>query len=571
VVAVGASAGGLDAFRALLVGLPRTTGMAFVLVQHLDPTHPSMMVELLSRHTSMAVIEAREGMRLEADHVYIIPPGQYLAMQNGALRLTRPRERQGVRMSFDFLLQSAAETLGERVVCIILSGTGADGSVGAKAVKTKGGLVIAQEPTEAEYDGMPRGAIATGAVDMVLRLAEIPEALARYGGHPYLRIGTTGATSPVVDGLAQIIDLLRKKTSYDFTLYKEGTLMRRIERRMAMAGLEDSDRYLELLTRDQVELQRLSNDLFINVTCFLRDAKAFDLLAEKIVPEYVRAHPPDRPIRIWVAGCSTGEEAYSIAMLFLESIATAQRTLKLQIFASDIDAEAVAFAREGLYPKAIGADVSPARLSRFFEPEDQGYRVSRDLRAMVVFSVHNLLTDAPFSRLDVISCRNLLIYLRPEVQQKVLALFHFALREGGILFLGPSETVSSASDHFDPISNKQRIYKHIGRSRPGEVELPLGRGEVARSLWLRPTRPAAGQRVNLGDLAQRVLLDTYAPASVLVNSTHQAVHFFGQTDPYLKVPAGPASLDVLVSTITLSDGSLIAAFDGLPASASRVL
>ena len=546
--AIGASAGGLEAFRSLLAALPAGSGMAFILVQHLDPTHASMMVELLSAHTAMKVLEAREDMRLEPDRVYIIPPGHYLAVSNGALQLSRPRERQGVRMPFDFLLQSLAKEIGARAVCIILSGTGTDGSTGARAIKEVGGLVIAQDPEEADYDGMPRSAIVTGAVDLVLPLAKVPEALAKYGGHRYAGTGKSGAALPMGDGLTKIIDLLRKKTSHDFALYKEGTLGRRIERRMAMAGTEDSDHYFELLTKDEAELQRLADDLLINVTRFFRDATAFELLAEKIVPEFVRTQPPDRPIRIWVAGCSTGEEAYSIAMLFLEAIAAmAQRNTKVQIFATDVDEDAVAFAREGLYPPPIEVDVSPARLARFFEKEDHGYRVSHELRAAVVFSVHDLVADAPFSRLDLISCRNLLIYLRHEVQQKVLSLFHFALREGGILFLGPSETVDDASDHFEPIIKKQRVFRHIGRSRPGEVELPLGRGEIARSLWLRSARPAATPRNSIGDFAQRLLLESYAPASVLVNRRHQGLYYFGPTDLYLKMPTGMASLDLMSS------------------------
>ena len=334
--------------------------MALILVQHLDPTHASMMVELLSPHTAMTVLEARDDMRLEPDHVYIIPPGRYLAVRNGALQLSHPRGRQGVRLPFDFLLHSLAEEFGERAVCIILSGTGTDGSAGAKAIKEVGGLVIAQDPEEADYDGMPRSAIVTGAVDLILPLAKVPEALARYGGHRYLRTGKRSAALPLGDEFIKIIDLLRKRTPHDFALYKEGTLGRRIERRMAMAGIEDGNRYLDLLTQDQAELQRLADDLLINVTRFFRDAAAFELLAEKIVPEFVRAQPPDRLIRIWVAGCSTGEEAYSIAMLFLEEIATAQRNMKLQIFATDVDEDAVAFAREGLYPSSIEADVQPA-------------------------------------------------------------------------------------------------------------------------------------------------------------------------------------------------------------------
>ncbi len=547
VVAIGASAGGLDAFRTLLGALPVRSGMAFVLVQHLDPNHASMMVELLSRHTAIPVLAAREGMPLEPDHVYMIPPGRFLAARNGVLRLTRPRPGQAVRLPFDVLLQSLARGFGERAVCIILSGTGTDGSIGARAIKEAGGLVIAQDPEEAEYDGMPRGAIATGAVDLVLPLAKVPEALAKYGGHRYVKAGKSEAAAVAEGGAAQIIDLLRKKTSHDFALYKEGTLGRRIERRMAMAGIENSGRYLERLIKDPVELQRLADDLFINVTRFFRDAEAFGLLAEKIVPELVRAQPPGRSIRVWVAGCSTGEEAYSIAMLFLEEIAASQRNVKLQIFATDVDADAVASAREGHYLRSIEADVSSARLARFFTKEDQGYRVSRELRAAIVFSVHDLVADAPFSRLDLVSCRNLLIYLRLEVQQKVLSLFHFVLREGGILFLGASETVGAASDHFKPISKKLRLYRHIGRGLPGEVDLPLGYGEAVRSLWLSPARPATAPRVSVSDLAQRLLVESYAPASVLVNRKRQGLYYFGPIDRYLKVPTGEASLDLLAA------------------------
>ena len=325
VVAVGASAGGLEAFRTLLAALPAEGGMAFILVQHLDPTHSTMMVELLSRHTAMPLVEAREGVRLEPDHIYTIPPGRYLDIRDGAIHLSEPS--QAVRMPFDVLLQSIAAKLGERAVCIILSGTGTDGSVGAQAINEAGGLVIAQDPEEAEYDGMPRTVIASGAVDLVLRLAKVPEALAKYAGHPYLKPGKTDAALPLGEGTTKIIDLLRKKTSHDFALYKEGTIGRRIERRMAMAGIVDNNRYLELLTKDPTEIQCLANDLFINVTSFFRDAESFDVLAEKIVTELVRAHPPDRPIRVWAAGCSTGEEAYSIAMLFLEAIAATQRNI----------------------------------------------------------------------------------------------------------------------------------------------------------------------------------------------------------------------------------------------------
>jgi two-component system CheB/CheR fusion protein len=546
VVGVGASAGGLEALRTLLGALPAKTGMAFVVVQHLDPTHASMMVELLSPHLAMPIAEAINATPLEPDHVYVIRPGKFLAIRDGAIRLSSPPRRPALRMPFDFLLQSLADEFGERAVGVILSGTANDGTVGAAAVKAAGGLVVAQDPDEAEYDGMPRSAIAAGAVDLVLSLTEIPKALARYGGHRYLQ-APEGAASPANDAFAQIIDLLRKKTSHDFALYKEGTLKRRIERRMALHGIEDGRSYLEHLTQDATELQRLADDLLINVTRFFRDAKAFELLEEKVLPELVRIQPPDQPIRVWVAGCSSGEEAYSIAMLLLDEVAKSRRSIRLQIFATDVDADAVAFAREGLYPQAIEADVPATRLARFFVREDRSYRISRELRASIVFSVHDVVADAPFSRLDLVSCRNLLIYLRPEVQEKVISLFHFALREGAILFLGGSETIRTAGERFEPISKIHRIYRHIGRSRPGDIKLPLGLGETARVLWSRPPRPAADSRGNLRDVVQRLLLKTYAPASVLVSRRRQVLYYFGPTDLYLKMPTGEPNLDVFAA------------------------
>jgi len=546
VVAVGASAGGLEAFRGLLAGLPLKSGMAFTLVQHLDPTHASMMVNLLAPRTAIDLVEAREDMRIEPDHIYVIPSGRYLAVAGGAFRLTRPHAGQGVRMPLDFLLRSLAAEYGERAVCVILSGTGTDGTAGASAIKESGGLVIAQDPQEAEYDGMPRAAMAAGVVDLVLTLAKLPEALTRYAGHPYVRNGGL-ADSAGSDGVAKIIDLLRRRTAHDFALYKEGTIRRRIERRMALTGTQDSDGYLERLANDPAEIQHLTEDLFINVTRFFRDFRAFDALADKVISDLVRNQAAGRPIRVWVAGCSTGEEAYSIAMLLLEEIAAQQRNIKLQIFATDIDEDAVTFAREGLYPSSIEADVTAARLARFFSKEDHSYRVSRELRGSIVFSVHDVISNAPFSRLDLISCRNLLIYLRPEVQLKIFSLFHFALRDGGALFLGSSESAGPAGEHFEPISKRQRIYRHIGRSVPTRLDMPMGRGEAARSLWVRPARPALRVHDSIDEVAQRLLLQTYAPASVLVNRKYQGLYYFGPTDPYLKMPAGVASLDLPAS------------------------
>ena len=544
---MGASAGGLEACRKLVDALPANSGMAFILVQHLDPSHESMMVDLLAGHTMMPVRQAVDGMLLERNHLYVIPPGTYLSVAGGALRLTTPQARHGARLPFDFLLRALAEEYAARAIGVILSGTGADGTLGLKAVKEKGGLVIAQDPDEAAFDGMPRSAIMTGAVDLVLPVAKIPEALAAYQRR--MALAPPGDTLPPRDGgpawLTETIDLLRARTAHDFRLYKPGTLQRRIERRMAMAGVAASDaaRYLDTLRSDAAELNRLATDLLINVTSFFRDPKVFDLLAAKIIPDLVKDRGPDQPLRVWIAGCSTGEETYSLAMLFHEAIAATGRNVKLQVFASDIDPDAVAGAREGLYPDSIAADVSAARLARFFSKEEHGYRISPELRALVVFTVQDVLADPPFSRLDLVSCRNLLISLRPEAQAKVVSLFHFALREGGVLLLGSSETVAAAG--FEVISKSGRMYRHIGRSRPGDIGFLIGAGDNIRV----PTRPGPGESVSRQDvfaeLCRRAVIETYAPAAVLINREHECLHSLGPTERYLRVVTGRPSHDLL--------------------------
>lgn len=543
IVGIGASAGGLDACRRLVESVPASNDMTFIFVQHLDPTHESLMVELLATHTTMAVQQAADGMRIERDHLYVIPPGTYLSVGGGALHLSEPQARHGARLPFDFLLRSLAEEYGERTVCVILSGTGADGSLGLKAVKENGGLVIAQDPDEAAYDGMPRNAILTGAVDLVLPLAKISNALAKYD----LRMSQmrTQNGSHQQGAVSKIIDLLRATTAHDFRLYKPGTLQRRIERRMAMAAVESGgmDRYLEILRNDASELDLLAKDLLINVTSFFRDPKVFALLAEKIIPELIRIHSPDRSLRIWIAGCSTGEETYSLAMVFYEQIAATKRNIKLQVFASDIDGDAVAIAREGLYPTTIEAEVSPERLARFFIKEDEGYRVSQELRVTVVFTVQDVLNDPPFSRLDLVSRRNLLIYLLPEAQTKVISLFHFALRENGVLLLGSSETVVNADGRFEAICKTARIYRRIGHSRPGVLGFSLSDG-------LRtPARPgqdsAPSRQATLVEICRRLVMENYAPAAVLINSKHECLYYLGSTDRFLRVPTGGHTRDLL--------------------------
>jgi two-component system CheB/CheR fusion protein len=575
VVGIGASAGGLEACTVFLDALPADNGMAFILVQHLDPTHESMMPELLSHHTAMTVMQVTDGMLLEPRHLYIIPPGSYLSVSKGALHLSKPEAPHGSRLPFDYLLHSLAEEYGERAICLVLSGTGADGSLGLKTVKEKGGLIIAQNPTEAAFDGMPRSAIRTGAVDLVLPLASVPEALVKFNRRMALSRAATipDETNTSADWLPKIIDLLRTKTAHDFRLYKEGTLRRRIERRMAMAAIEtdDMERYLQALKDDEKELDRLATDLLINVTSFFRDSQVFDILSKKIIPDLVRNHSIDQPLRIWTAGCSTGEETYSLAMLFREEITAAKREIKLQIFASDVDPDAVATAREGLYPESIAADVSPARLTRFFSKDDHGYRIFPELRATIVFAVQDVLADPPFSRLDLISCRNLLIYLRPEAQEKVISLFHFALREGGILLLGSAETVGSSQGRFEVISKAERIYRHIGRARPGETGFLFGGADGARSPTRAPQSNTSSRQIALAEGCRRIIVETYAPAAVLITRKLEWLYSLGPTQRYLQVPQGLPNYDLLAMVRPLLQIKLRAAIQRAMLEKTRIV
>jgi len=547
IVGIGASAGGLEASRKLVGALPAGNGMAFILVQHLDPTHESLMVDLLTNHTAMAVRQATEGMRIERNHVYVIPPGRYLSVGGGTLHLSQPQARHGARLPFDFLLQSLAKERGARAICVVLSGTGTDGSLGLKIVKEKGGLVIVQDPDEAGFDGMPRSAMATGAVDLVLPVAKMPDAIVKFAhGAPLVKPDSKRASKDSAqDRLPEIVELLRTKTNHDFTLYKRGTLERRIERRMGLTaiGSDEIGRYLEVLRSDANELDLLAKDLLINVTSFFRDPAVFDLLARKVVPELISNHPLERPLRIWIAGCSTGEEAYSLAMLFREQIAAAGSTVALQIFASDVDPEAVESAREGLYPETIEADVSQVRLARFFKKEKHGYRVSPELRAAVVFTVQDVLADPPFSRLDVISCRNLLIYLRPEAQARAIAVFHFALCAGGLLLLGNSETIGNADGRFEVCAKTERLYRRTGLARPDALDLSKSGG--VRTFNAAGQGKAAARQVTFADLCQRLVMDAYAPAAVLINSKHECLYSLGPTDRYLRVPPGQPTHDLL--------------------------
>jgi two-component system CheB/CheR fusion protein len=542
VAGIGASSGGLDACRKLLAALPAVTGTAFILVQHLDPTHASMMVELLGSSTRMPVVQAVDGMMIEPDHLYVIPPGTYLAARGGALHLSAPLARHGARLPFDFLLQSIALAYGRHAICIILSGTGADGSIGLLSVAAAGGLVIAQDPADAAYQGMPENAIATNKVDLVLPTDAMAEALMTHSRQ--LRV------TPAPSDLSRVIEYLRTSTAHDFTLYKPGTLERRIARRMELAGIgvTEMERYLEMLKANAAERDQLVEDLLINVTSFFRDSATFQALAATVVPELVAAASADRAIRVWIAGCSSGEETYSIAMLFREEMSKTGSPAKLQVFASDVDPVAIASAREGIYPHAIAAEVSPARLERFFVKDDHVYRVSADLRANVVFTVQDLLADPPFSRLDLVSCRNLLIYLQPEAQARVMSVFNFALRQGGILLLGSAETVGPADGRFEVVSKAAKLYRKTAQTGPALLQYPLSDASPAKVLArLTAGRPQSRQMA-LAELCRRTMLERFAPAAVLIDRKFECLFSSGPTERYLRVAPGFPTHDLLAMT-----------------------
>lgn len=547
VVGIGASAGGLEACRLLLQALEPDRSMALILVQHLDPTQRSLLAELLASHTGLVVRDATEGMAIEPGHCYVLPPGNYLSVGQDTLHLSRPLARHGARLPFDFLLHSLAQTYGRRAIGIILSGTGGDGSAGIRDIRACHGYVIAQDPAEAQYDGMPRSAIATGNVDAILPISAMPAALAARAVSAF---ATPALASEADDSFRQIVELLRNRTAHDFSLYKPGTLRRRIERRMALAGMPRGSLapYRDLIEADALELEALAQDLLINVTSFFRDPKVFETVRTTVIPSLMADRRDPRPARIWIAGCSTGEETYSLAMLFQEWADDSGIKLKVQIFASDVDPDAIARARNGLYPATIEDDVSAARLARFFTREEAYYRISRDLRALVVFTVHDLLADPPFSRLDMISCRNLMIYLQPEAQTKIIAQFRFALRDGGVLMLGSAETLGQIDQGFEVISKTERLFRRVGHARPADTIMPprrIGAPRMPRAVPVASPVAFAPRQAGIADLCRRLVIEAFAPAAVLINRRFEYLFSLGPTDRYLRVAPGLPSFDLI--------------------------
>lgn len=573
IIAIGASAGGLEAASKLIDGLSEESGASFILVQHLVPTHKSLMVELLAKHTAMKVVEAIDGAVLEPNQIHVIPPGRYLSVRSGAIHLSAHQANHGARLPFDFLLASLAESYGTQTIAVVLSGTGADGSKGIAALNASGGYVFAQDPQEAEYGGMPVSAISTGLVDEILTLAEIAKALAERVEHTLISPqDRSPGGSPAAVGLDAIISYLNDTTSHDFRQYKAGTLERRIERRIALLGLKRSDleAYLSLLHENPAERDLLATDLLINVTGFFRDPQIFEALASTIIPELVKDLPENRSLRIWVAGCSTGEEAYSIAMICHEAIEQSGRDIKLQVFASDVDPGAIEIARDGAYPFDIANDVPAKLLGRFFVKDDAGYRVSTKLRGHVVFTVQDVLRDPPFSRIDLVSCRNLLIYLNPEAQAKVINLFHFALRERGILVLGSAETIGGAADRFETISKSERFYRHIMSSRIGDPGFPLSFGNALPLLGNASLIAPLKQKMTLSEICRDAVMAMRTPAAVLINRDRQCLFSMGPIERYLRMAPGNATLDLLAMAAPPLRAKLRQAIDQAGKSTPRV-
>ena len=551
IVGLGASAGGLAAIEAFFAAMPtdKEIGMAFVVVQHLDPNHKSILMDLVKRYTKMQVYKVEDGMEVQPNCTYVIPPNRDMAFINGKLHLLEPSAPRGLRLPIDYFFRSLAQDQHERAICIVLSGTGTDGTLGLKAIKGEGGMAMVQAPESAAYDGMPRSAIATGLVDFVLPPDGMPKQLIVYVQHAFgYRPKPMILPTPNDDDILQkVFILLRAQTGHDFSLYKRNTIHRRIERRLALAQIDRLEDYVRYLRQTPLEVETLFRELLIGVTNFFRDPPAFESLQEHVIRRLF-AGIPGGSVRIWVPGCSSGEEAYSLAILIREYLDELKQSFQVQVFATDIDAEAIEKARAGVYPNSIAADVSPKRLARFFA-QDQGgnsYHISKSIRDLVVFAEQDALKDPPFSRLDLISCRNLLIYLGGEAQKKILRLFHYALNQDGYLFLGNSETIGEFMDLFGGVDKKWKIYQRKGVVTPRAALAPYTPPLAAEDAVRRarsagaPSHPGGAR-----DLAEQVLLEEYVPASVLINAEFDVLYIHGHTGKYLEPAAGDASLNLL--------------------------
>lgn len=548
IIGIGASAGGLEALEQFLRSVPADGGMAFVVVQHLDPTHKGLLPELLQRATVLPVERVADRVKVRPNHVYVIPPNRDLSLMRGALHLFEPAASRGLRLPIDFFFRSLAEDQRERSAGVILSGMGSDGTLGLRAIKEMAGVTLVQEPASAKFDGMPRSAIDAGLADIVAPPEQLYARLVAYLQHA----SSVVRSEPILDerdqsSLDKVLILLRTQTGHDFSLYKKSTLYRRIERRMGLHQLDKIAHYVRFLQENPAERDLLFKELLIGVTSFFRDPAAWVQLRDQIIPMLLAARPAGGPLRAWAAGCSTGEEAYSLGIAFKEALEQVgpPKTFSLQIFATDLDPDAIAKARQGLYPENITADVTPERLHRFFLHEDGGgYRIGKEVREMVTFAPQNVIMDPPFTKLDLLICRNLLIYLTTELQKKLLALFHYSLNLGGVLFLGSAETVGGSSELFESLDGKWRFYRRqpfVGRLEAMDFPTAILPAPPPQAAEPGPAKPA----VNLQALAEQVLLQRFAPAAILVNNQGDILYISGRTGKYLEPAAGQVNWNIL--------------------------
>jgi two-component system CheB/CheR fusion protein len=552
VVGMGGSAGSLEAVEEFLGQVPADCGIAFVLVQHLDPDYKSSLADILQRCTHMPVVRVEDGMNVEPNHVYVIPENKELGILNGTLLLMEPSKPRGFRMPIDTFFQSLAQDWGEKAVCIIFSGMGSDGELGARFIKEGVGLVIVQDPTTAKYDSMPRSAIQTGTADYIEPPKKIASKLIEYVKYPAKHVHKKDGhfERTMASALQKIFILLRSQTGHDFSLYKRNTLMRRFERRMQTHQLVDIEAYVRLLQEDAAEVKTLFKELLIGVTKFFRDPQAFHILEEKVLPELLSKKGKNESLRVWIAGCSTGEEAYSVAILIRECIhkLRMKHEIKMQIYATDLDPEAIKLARAGVFFGNISNDVSPERLERWFIKKDDRYQITQEIRETVVFADHNLLKDACFTKLDLLCCRNLLIYFSHELQKKLLPMFHYTLNPGGFIFLGPSETISGHENLFSTVDAKWKIYKRQENTSSVHKigEFPTHSATSSRLPLTAPIDkvPAAKKQRTLPNLINQLLLEKHTPASVLINIKGDILYINGRTGKFLEPSSGQASMNV---------------------------
>lgn len=548
IVGIGASAGGLEAFKGFFENLSANTNVAIVIIQHLAPKYKSIMGSLLKKYTTMKIFEAKDNMKVTPNCVYLNPPDRDVAIINGTIQLIEPLLSHATRLPIDFFFRSLSEDQGEKAICIVLSGTGTDGTIGLKAIKGAGGMTMAQDEMQAKYDSMPRNAINTGAVDFILPVESMGECLIKYVKHPYIDKVDLGSSTEhkYQSNVTKILLQVRSKTGQDFSHYKQNTIRRRIERRMAVHQIDKIEHYLEFIRKESSEPETLYKDLLIGVTNFFRDPDAFSILKNSVIPKILEKKRSDSCVRVWIPGCATGEEAYSVAMLILENMDKNQKHCNVQIFGTDIDADAIEFARSAIYPDSIAADVSQDRLNRFFIKGDNTYKAKKQLREMLVFATQSLIKDPPFSRLDLVCCRNVLIYMDSLLQKRIIPIFHYTINQDGFLFLGSSESIGEFTDLFSTENTKWKIYKRKGsitERGTGFANMPFA-DNIVISTHEKEGKIVQNEK-NVFQLAEKEILNNYAPPFVLVNEKHEILYVNGNINKFLLTPTGVPVFDVL--------------------------